>query len=66
MLRLNKTKSRKTTLHADRARWQAMSFAEKQEVIWHLQQQRQALCEQGCRDDQNKNALHSKNSESAK
>ena len=77
MLRLDKTVSRKTTLHADqesedvenRARWQAMSFAEKREIVWYLQQQRQtlqALCEQGQWDAQNKNVFHSENGESAK
>ena len=41
MLRLDKTVTRKTTLHADHdeedlARWQAMSSAEKQEVLEYL------------------------------
>ena len=69
MPRLDKTVTRKTTLHADhdeeeRARWQAMSFTEKREVVAVLQQRRRtlhALCEQGREDDRNKNAGHSVN-----
>ena len=69
MLRLDKTVSRKVSLHYDedaenRARWQAMSFAEKREIVWHLQQRRRelhALCEQGREDDRNKNIRHSAN-----
>ncbi|MDQ2770576.1 MAG: hypothetical protein M3Y54_08760 [Bacteroidota bacterium] len=64
MLRLDKTVTRKVPLHYDqdaddRTRWQAMSFAEKREVVWHLQQRTKglhALCEQGREQDQNKNA----------
>ena len=64
MLRLDKTVSRKVSLHYDedaenRARWQTMSFTEKREIIWHLQQRRRelhALCEQGRKQDQNKDA----------
>ena len=64
MLRLDKTVSRKTTLHADhdaedRARWRAMPFAEKREIVWHLQQRRrelQVLCEQGREQNRLKNA----------
>ena len=63
MLRLDKTVSRKVPLHYDeeaenRARWQAMSFAEKREIVWHLQQRRSelhALREEGRKQDQNKN-----------
>ena len=48
MLRLDKTVSRKTTLHADhdaedRTRWQAMSFSEKREVVLVLQQRTHML-----------------------
>ena len=44
MLRLDKTVTRKTTLHADHdaedwARWQEMSFSEKREVVEHLRHQ---------------------------
>ena len=64
MLRLDKTISRKTTLHADhdaedRARWQAMSFTEKREVVLVLQQRikvLRVLSEQGREQDRNKNA----------
>ena len=43
MLHFDKTVTRKTTLHADhdaedRARWQVISFTEKREIVWHLQQ----------------------------
>lgn len=69
MLRFDKTVSRKIPLHYDeaaenRARWQAMSFAEKREIVWHLQQRRrelQALCEQGRKQNRNKNVGHSTN-----
>ena len=62
MLRLDKTISRKTTLHADhdaenRARWQVMSFAEKREVVLVLQQRRNMLhawSEQGREQGQRK------------
>ena len=64
MLRLDKTVSRKTTLHADhdaedRARWQGMSFAEKREVVEYLRHQTkclQALCDSGREQDRNRNA----------
>ena len=67
MLRLDKTVSRKVPLHYDeeaenRARWQAMSFAEKREIVWHLQQRRRelyALREEGRKQDRNKNVGHS-------
>ena len=62
MLRLDKTVTRKTTLHADqeaedRARWQAMSFTEKREVVLVLQQRRNMLhawSEQGRKQDRRK------------
>ena len=43
MLHFDKTVTRKTILHADhdaedRARWQVISFTEKREIVWHLQQ----------------------------
>ena len=48
MLRLDKTVTRKVPLHYDeetenRARWQAMSFTEKREIVWHLQQRTKML-----------------------
>jgi predicted Fe-S protein YdhL (DUF1289 family) len=48
MLRLDKTVTRKTTLHADHdaedlARWQTMTAAEKQEVLEYLRWQAKAL-----------------------
>jgi predicted Fe-S protein YdhL (DUF1289 family) len=69
MLRFDKTITRKVPLHFDegaenRARWQAMSFAEKREIVWHLQQRRRelsALCEQGRKQDRNKNNRHPAN-----
>ena len=62
MLRLDKTVTRKTTLHADQeaedsARWQAMSFTEKREVVLVLQQRRNMLhawSEQGRKQDRRK------------
>ncbi|WP_216680248.1 hypothetical protein [Hymenobacter siberiensis] len=62
MLRLDKTVSRKVPLHYNeeaesRARWQAMSFTEKREVVLVLQQRRDtlhALSEQGREQDQHK------------
>ena len=68
MLRLDKTVSRKVPLHYDegpenRARWQAMSFTEKREVVSHLQQRRQefsALCEAGHKQDRDRNAMSAK------
>lgn len=73
MLRLDKTISRKTTLHADqdaeeRARWQAMSFTEKREIVAVLQQRRRelrALCKAGREQDRNKNTGHFANGELA-
>jgi len=67
MLRLDKTVTRKTTLHADQdeedlARWQAMSSAEKQEVLEYLRYQAKtlhALCELGRQQDRDKNVGHS-------
>lgn len=67
MLRLDKTISRKVPLHYDeeaenRARWQAMSFAEKREIGWHLQQRRRklhALCEVGRNQDLDRSATDS-------
>ena len=64
MFHLDKTVTRKTTLHADhdaedRTRWQVMSFTEKREIVWHLQQRNRelhALCEQGREQDQPKSA----------
>ena len=64
MLRLDKTLTRKTILHADHdaedwARWQEMSFFEKREVVEHLRQQAgvlQALREVGRQQDLNRNA----------
>ena len=69
MLRLDKIVTRKVPLHYDedaenRVRWQAMSFAEKREIIWHLQQRRRelrALCKVGREHDRNKNTGHSAN-----
>ncbi len=63
MLRLDKTVSRKVPLHYDeeaenRARWQVMSFTEKREIVWHLQQRRRelhALCEEGRMQDRDNN-----------
>ena len=73
MLRLNKTISRKTTLHADHdeedlARWQAMSSAEKQEVLEYLRCQAKtlhALCELGRQQDRDKNVGYSANGKPA-
>ncbi|MBU6120910.1 hypothetical protein [Hymenobacter siberiensis] len=59
MLRLDKTAFRIVPLHYDedaenRVRWQVMAFAEKREIVWHLQQRKRelhALCEQGREQD---------------
>ena len=64
MLRLDKTVTRKTTLHADQdaedwARWQETSFFEKREVVEHLRHQAgvpHALREVGHQQDRNRNA----------
>ncbi|WP_188563087.1 hypothetical protein [Hymenobacter frigidus] len=71
MLRLDKTVTRKTTLHADqnaedRAHWQKMSFAEKREVVEHLRHQAEtlrALRELGRQQDFSRNAVDLTNSE---
>lgn len=73
MLRLDKTVTRKVPLHCDedaesRARWQVMPFAEKREIIWHLQQRRRelsALCEVGRKQDLNRSAMIVKGTDSA-
>ena len=72
MLRLDKTISRKTTLHADhdaedRARWQAISIAEKREVVEYLQHQTkclEALCETGRKQELDRSATSSKDADS--
>ena len=71
MLRLDKTITRKVPLHydqdaEDRARWQAMSFAEKRGVVWHLQQRQQelhAIREVGRKQDRRRNALGEENAD---
>ncbi|HEX8505397.1 MAG TPA: hypothetical protein VF630_08520 [Hymenobacter sp.] len=71
MLRLDKTVSRKTTLHADhdaedRARWQTMTVNEKQEVLAYLRQQARclhALREVGRQQDRSRNTADLANGE---
>ncbi|MFC6224157.1 hypothetical protein ACFP2F_12975 [Hymenobacter artigasi] len=73
MLRLDKTAFRVVPLHYDedaenRVRWQAMAFAEKREIVWHLQQRKRelhALCEVGREQARGNNAGRSANSERA-
>ena len=72
MLHLDKTVTRKVPLHynedaENHARWQAMSFTEKREIVWHLQQRRQqlsALCEVGRRQDLDRSAMIAKSADS--
>ena len=64
MLRLDKTITRETTLHADQdaedwVRWQETPFSEKREVVEHLRHQvgvLHALREVGHQQDRNRNA----------
>lgn len=73
MLCLDKTVARKVPLHYDedaenRTCWQAMSFAEKREIIWHLQQRRRelsALCEVGRKQDLGRSVMTAKGTDSA-
>ena len=66
MLRLDKTAFRIVPLHydqdaEDRARWQAMTFAEKREVVEYLRHQTkclQALCDLGREQDRDMKAKH--------
>ncbi|MBC8085436.1 MAG: hypothetical protein H7Z21_19730 [Hymenobacter sp.] len=73
MLRLDKTAFRIVPLHhdqdaEDRARWQAMSFTEKREVVMHLQQRTRelhAIRELGRKQDFDASAINAQNAESA-